>query len=175
MSLSNILFNDTKASFKEINANEVNADNMSCASAPVSSTDVANKSYVDGSVGGGGSVDWVSTVGSQVNLTGAPDVVFARYLQVGKLVLANIEVDDLLINAANTNSSFIFTLPVNAFAVGAQIKCIGQGRIFERPITNLTCVNSGLTPGNCTVNFTSGAADAGQPCSFMIQVIYESV
>lgn len=154
MSLSNIYVNDTKAQFKDISCNTLSCETL----------DVAG--------GSGVPVEWIPAISNVVNLSGAYAIEYSRYSKVGNVVSANIVVSGLSILASDTQSSFIFTLPENAYADATEVKVIGFGRVFEYPESNTTVVNSGATPDRCTLNFKSATGSIGASVYIMAQIEY---
>jgi hypothetical protein len=157
MSLSNILVNDISAPFKDVYCRTLTCQNI-----------------VQGA-NGGAPLSWASVISNQINVAGAPTVAYTQYDRMGNVVSGTIGVSGLTNNAIDTQSSFIFTLPVDAEHVALEVMLVGTGRIFEFPEVNLTVVNSGLTPNRCTVNYKSIAGMLGAPVSFLIQFNYVAV
>lgn len=154
MSISNILVNDIVSPYKDLFCNTITCQNIvqNEGSAPINA--------------------WPAVVSNTVNLAGVPNVAYARWSHLGNTVTANINVSGLTVNAIDSLTSFIFTLPKNPYHVSNEVILIGTARVFGFPEINCTVVNSGLTPDRCTVNLKSNNLMLATAVDFLIELNY---
>lgn len=153
MSLSNIFFDDTKATFKDISCNTLNCENLNY---PGKSPQIFNTTYTPVS-----------------NIAGAPTYDYSYFVKEGRKVSHYVGISGVNVVLPNTISEFKITLPENCYSSAeAEIKLIGACVAPEAFDLYMAATNSQAEPNQAVIKFTSSSVMTAFNISFKLHFEY---